>query len=127
MSVMRDDDSIQQPPDPRPLGQVTHLGDLVGRGVAYEQDDLDPRHGAIVSASYSLSGEMVLIVHPDSRPSEIPANTILMGHQASWALEHLDAPGEPLPVDAAACRRLNAEQAGTIPEVGLAPAPSVAR
>lgn len=90
MSVMRDD-QIEQPPDLHP-DHVTHLADLVGRGVAYELGDIDPRHGTIVSANYSLGGETVLIVHPDSRPCEVLANTVLMGRQANWALEHLDSP-----------------------------------
>lgn len=126
MSVMRDDDQIQQqPPDP---AHVTHLGDLVGRGVAYDQGDIAPRHGTIVSANYSLGGEAVLIVHPDSRPSETPANTILMGRPATWALDHLDAPAETVDVDAAARSRLSAEQARTIPgETSFAPAPTRAR
>lgn len=75
MSVMRDD-QIGQPPDLHP-DHVTHLADLVGRGVAYEQGDVDPHHGTIVSANYSLGGEPVLIVHPDSRPCEVLANTVL--------------------------------------------------
>ena len=123
MSVMRDD-QIGQPPDLHP-DHVTHLADLVGRGVAYEQGDVDPRHGTIVSANYSLSGETVLIVHPDSRPCEVLANTVLMGRQANWALEHLDTPSEALSVDQAARRRLNSEQARAIPAASSAPAPTV--
>ena len=93
MSVMRDDQT-GQPPDLH-HDHVTHLADLVGRGVAYEQGDVNPRHGTIVSANYSLGGETVLIVHPDSRPSEVPANTVLMGRRANWALEHLDSTCSP--------------------------------
>jgi hypothetical protein len=81
MSVMRDDEAIRhQPRDAQDTSHVTHLADLAGRGVAYEQDDVDPRHGTIVSANYSLGGETVLVVHPDSRPSELLANTV------SWAV-----------------------------------------
>lgn len=124
MSVMRDD-QIEQPPDLHP-NHPTHLADLVGRGVAYEHGDIAPRHGTIVSANYSLSGETVLIVHPDSRPCEVLANTVLMGRQANWALEHLDTPSEALSVDQAARRRLNSEQARAIPAAASsAPAPTV--
>lgn len=124
MSVMRDD-QIGEPPDLAPC-HVTHLADLVGRGVAYEQGDVDPRHGTIVSANYSLGGEPVLIVHPDTRPCEVLANTVLMGRQANWALEHLDSPVEVPSVDQAARRRLNAEQARVVPTAAdLAPAPAV--
>ncbi|MGY2872861.1 hypothetical protein ACVW00_000051 [Marmoricola sp. URHA0025 HA25] len=126
MSVMRDD-RTGQPPDPH-HNHETHLANLVGRRVAYEQGDIDPRHGTIVSANYSLSGEAVLIVHPDSRPSEVPANAVLMGRQATWALEHLDSPVPLLGVDQAARRRLNAEQTGTIPgAANTAPSPAVTR
>ena len=107
MSVMRDDQT-GQPPDLH-HDHVTHLADLVGRGVAYEQGEVNPRHGTIVSANYSLGGETVLIVHPDSRPSEVPANTVLMGRRANWALGHLDSPVDILAVDQAARRRLDAE------------------
>ena len=130
MSVMRDDQAGQHPDllYGHVTRHVTHLADLVGRGVAYERGDADPRHGTIVSANYSLGGETVLIVHPDSRPSEIPANTVLMGRQANWALEHLDSSVEVLAVDQAARRRLNAEQARAIPEAAsLAPSPAVTR
>jgi hypothetical protein len=124
MSVMRDD-QIEQPPDLHP-DHPTHLADLVGRGVAYEQGDVAPRHGTIVSASYSLSGETVLIVHPDSRPCEVLANTVLMGRPANWALEHLDSPAEAPSVDLTARRRLAAEQARAIPGAATsAPSPAV--
>lgn len=114
MSVMRDD-QIGQPPDLHP-DHVTHVADLVGRGVAYEQGDVDPRHGTIVSANYSLGGETVLIVHPDSRPCEVLANTVLMGRQANWALEQ------------SARRRLNAEQARAVPAAAsITPSPAVTR
>jgi hypothetical protein len=109
------DDQTGQPPDLH-HNRGTHLADLVGRRVAYEQGGIDPRRGTIVSANYSIGGEAVLIVHPDSRPSEVPANTVLIGRQATWALEHLDPPVALLPVDQAARRRLDAEQARTIPE-----------
>jgi hypothetical protein len=126
MSVMRDDQT-GQPPDLH-HNHGTHLADLVGRRVAYEQGDIDPRHGTIVSANYSLSGEEVLIVHPDSRPSEVPANTVLMGRQATWALEHLDSPVEVLGVDQAAQLRLDGEQARTISAAtSIAPSPPVTR
>jgi len=120
MSLMHDDQQIpaqnQRPPDPHAeMTHPTHMADLVGRGVAYDQGDIDPRHGTIVSATYSLSGEAVLIVHPDARPSETPANTVLMGREANWALGHLDAPPELVDVDLAARRRLNYEQARSIP------------
>jgi hypothetical protein len=110
------------------LDHPTHLADLVGRGVAYEHGDIDPRHGTIVSANYSLGGETVLIVHPDSRTCEVLANTVLMGRDANWALEHLDSPAEALSVDQAARRRLGTEQARTIPGAETsAPTPAVSR
>lgn len=65
------DDRIGQPPDLHP-NHPTHFAELVGRGVAYEHGDIAPRHGTIVSANYSLSGETVLVVHPD-RPCEVLA------------------------------------------------------
>lgn len=126
MSVMRDDQTGQLPDIHQ--NHVTHLADVVGRRVAYEQGDVDPGHGTIVSANYSLSGEAVLIVHPDSRPSEVPANTVLMGRQAMWALEHLDPPVELIAVDQAARGRLNAEQTRTIPDAAnTVPSPAVTR
>lgn len=126
MSVMRDDPN-GQPPDLHP-DHPAHLADLVGRGVAYEQGDVDPRHGTIVSANYSLGGETVLIVHPDSRPCEVLANTVLMGRPANWALEHLDSPVEAPSVDITARRRLDAEQARALPGAATsAPAPAVTR
>jgi hypothetical protein len=79
-----------------------------------------------VSANYGLGGETVLIVHPDSRPCEVLANTVLMGRDANWALEHLDSPSEALSVDQAARRRLNTEQARTTPGATTsAPAPAM--
>jgi hypothetical protein len=123
MIVMREGDPIRnQPADAHYTSHATHLADLVGRGVAYGQGDVDPRHGTIVSAHYSLGGETVLVVHPDSRPSEILANTVLMGRQANWALEHLDTVGDPTSVEATARRRLSAERARTLPDTSsLAP------
>jgi len=125
---MRDDDPIRNhPPAPGHDGHVTHLADLVGRCVAYEQGAGDTRHGTILSANYSLAGETVLIVHPDSRRCEVPADTVLIGRPATWALEHLDAVDhgvhEATAVDEVARRRLAAAQARTIP-VAESPAPA---
>jgi hypothetical protein len=54
------------------------------------------------------------------------ANTVLMGREANWALEHLDSPAETLSVDRAARRRLNTEQARAIPLTATSsPAPTV--
>jgi hypothetical protein len=124
MSGMRDDDPIRnQPPA---TGSVTHLADLVGRGVAYEQSPGDARHGTIVSANYSLGGETVVVVHPDSHHGEMWADTVLFGRPAKRALEHLDAGersiADATSVDQAARRRLSAEQARTIPHAGTSAA-----
>lgn len=139
MSVIRaEDDPIRTRPSHRPA----RLADVVGRGVAYDQGYGDTtHHGTIVSANYSLSGEPVVVVHPDSRHGETPANTVLYGAPAAQALEHLDGAGlstdraydsavdEALAVDQAARRRLTTEQARTLPGPGTtAPASySVAR
>ena len=72
------------------IGTYTRLADLVGRGVAYEQGAGDARHGTIVSATYSVGGETVLVVHPESRHGEVIADTVLFGRPATWALKHLD-------------------------------------
>lgn len=72
--------------------------------------------------NYSLGGETVVVVHPDSHRGEILADTVLFGRPAKWALEHLDAGDSSIAdatsVDQAARRRLSAEQARTIPNAG---------
>ena len=97
---------------PLPIAQVSHPADLVGRGVAYEEAGGAARHGTIVKASYRLAGETGLVVHPDCRPSEVAADAVLMGRPATTALSHLDS------IDETARRRLSAEQAQSLPEIG---------
>lgn len=123
MSVMGADDDVEQTQGHRGA-RVTHLADLVGRA-SPRPVRRRPRHGTIFIANYRLGAEAALIVHPDSRPSETPANTVLVGRPATWALDHLDAP-DPLDVDAMVRSRLSAEQARTLPACD-APTLTVAR
>lgn len=72
------------------MNTVVHLADLVGRKLEFEASMNQTRHGTIVRASYTLHCELVLVIHPQCRTGEIPANTVLIGRPAWAALEHLN-------------------------------------
>jgi hypothetical protein len=70
------------------MSNVVHLADLIGLEVDYEPSGGDRHHGTIAKATYSLYGELVLIVAPAHRPCETPANAVLIGPVATAAIAH---------------------------------------
>lgn len=65
----------------------SHISDLIGTEVDYEPSTGTWLHGTITSATYSTSGEPVLIIAPARRPCESLASSVLIGRPASAVLD----------------------------------------
>lgn len=58
---------------------TTLLSRLVGESVGYEASSGETRYGTIKSATYSLSGELAIVIHLTTRPGRV----VLFGRPAS--------------------------------------------